>query len=280
MGLPALLQFETHEIRVIDRDGEPWWVLADVCRALEIGNPTDTAARLDDDEKSTLDTVEGGPARNIVSEPGLYKLIGTSRKPVAKRFDRWVRHEVLPSIRKTGSYGSQVPEVAQQIIVGLKEALAPLAIRFDGQDRVNERVITTLANHSAQLEYIRSRIDDNVPRRNFSNEIERKWKAATMRMAGMCPSGCGKKMYDAFGEPLAKTIADHWYGKDRSSSPKHGWRILEECHPPFNDPDYRRSKGPRFAVFQEEVAKIGNMPKVHRHGGSKTINQEGQASFL
>ncbi len=92
-------------------DNEPWFVAADVCRALELGNPSQSISRLDDDEKVTLTTNEGhsgklgGPQKmNIVSEAGLYSLILKSRKPEAKRFKRWITHEVIPTIRKTGGY--------------------------------------------------------------------------------------------------------------------------------------------------------------------------------
>lgn len=80
--------------------------MADVCKVLELGNSAMTATRLDADEKgiSTIDTSRGPQQAIIVSEAGLYKLLMTSRKPAAKRFDRWVRHEVLPEIRRTGSY--------------------------------------------------------------------------------------------------------------------------------------------------------------------------------
>lgn len=77
----AVVQVFDH-VRVIDRDGEPWWVLADVCRVLELTNPSMVAKSLEDDERGTLNNLEGGPDRIIISEPGLYKLIQTSRKPV------------------------------------------------------------------------------------------------------------------------------------------------------------------------------------------------------
>lgn len=103
--------FEGHAVRILIRDGEPWFVLADVCRVLEVGNPSDAARRLDDDEKATLDNIEGhsgqrGGAQSfiIINESGLYAIILTSRKPAAKRFRRWVTGEVLPSIRRTGAY--------------------------------------------------------------------------------------------------------------------------------------------------------------------------------
>ena len=79
------------KIRTLTIDGEPWFVAADVCRALEIGNPTDAMRRLDADER-TLVSIEGasnGLPVNAVNEPGLYTLILGSRKPEAKAFKRW-----------------------------------------------------------------------------------------------------------------------------------------------------------------------------------------------
>lgn len=97
---------EFGEIRTITIDGEPWFVAADVCGALEIRNPTDAMRRLDADER-TLVSIEGasnGLPVNAVNEPGLYTLILGSRKPEAKAFKRWVTHDILPAIRKTGGY--------------------------------------------------------------------------------------------------------------------------------------------------------------------------------
>lgn len=94
------------QIRVVEQGGEPWFVAADVCRALEVGNPSDAVARLDADDR-TLVSIEGssnGKPVNAVNEPGLYSLVLGSRKPEAKAFKRWITHEVLPSIRKTGGY--------------------------------------------------------------------------------------------------------------------------------------------------------------------------------
>ena len=94
------------KIRTLTIDGEPWFVAADVCRALEIGNPSMTVERLDDDEKgiSTIDTLGGKQRMTIINEPGLYSLVLSSRKPEAKAFKRWITHEVIPAIRKYGGY--------------------------------------------------------------------------------------------------------------------------------------------------------------------------------
>lgn len=97
------------DIRIVVMDGDPWFVASDVCRALDIGNPRMAVERLDDDEKgvSTIDTLGGKQQMTIISEPGLYSLVLTSRKPEAKQFKRWVTHEVIPSIRKTGAYAAR-----------------------------------------------------------------------------------------------------------------------------------------------------------------------------
>ena len=94
------------EIRTIEQNGEPWFVAADVCRALDIGNPSMAVERLDDDEKgiSTIDTRGGKQRMAIINEPGLYSLVLGSRKPEAKAFKRWIAHEVIPAIRKHGGY--------------------------------------------------------------------------------------------------------------------------------------------------------------------------------
>lgn len=94
------------QVRTILKDGEPWFVAADVCMALEIRNSRDAMGRLDDDEKDVglTDTLGGAQNMTIVNEPGLYTLVLGSRKPEAKVFKRWITHEVIPTIRKTGGY--------------------------------------------------------------------------------------------------------------------------------------------------------------------------------
>lgn len=86
-----------------DEAGESWFVAKDVCDILEISNPSDALKRLDDDERSRVNLGRQGET-NIVNEAGLYVLVLGSRKPEAHEFQRWVTHEVLPSIRKHGGY--------------------------------------------------------------------------------------------------------------------------------------------------------------------------------
>lgn len=94
------------EVRTLFKDGEPWFVGVDVCRALEIKNNRNAFARLDSDEKGvhSVDTPGGKQDLVIVNEPGLYRLILGSRRPEANTFKRWMLHDVVPAIRKTGGY--------------------------------------------------------------------------------------------------------------------------------------------------------------------------------
>lgn len=103
--------FEGRQIRVFsDEQGEPWFVAADVCSTLGIGNVSQALSRLDADEKTLISnegaSAAGPPSLNLINEPGLYTLVLGSRKPEARRFKRWVTHEVLPAIRRTGQYVS------------------------------------------------------------------------------------------------------------------------------------------------------------------------------
>lgn len=107
--------FEGRPVRVVtDAQGEPWFVAADVCAVLELPNTTRALARLDPDEQALISIQgisRGNDQVNVVNEPGLYSLVLGSRKREAKRFKRWVTHEVLPAIRKTGAYapGAKLP---------------------------------------------------------------------------------------------------------------------------------------------------------------------------
>jgi hypothetical protein len=94
------------QLRSVVRESEPWFVAADVCAVLGLGNTAMTLDRLDEDERgvSSIDTPGGAQEMSIINTSGLFSLILTSRKPQAKPFKRWVTHEVLPSIARTGGY--------------------------------------------------------------------------------------------------------------------------------------------------------------------------------
>ena len=97
--------YDNLEIRTIEKDGEPWWVLSDVCKVLGLSNPSKVAQRLDEDERSNFELGRQGAAI-IINESGLYSVILRSDKPKAKLFRRWVTHEGLPEIHRTGKYSA------------------------------------------------------------------------------------------------------------------------------------------------------------------------------
>lgn len=108
----SVIRFEDKKIRIVNCDGNPWFIAKDVCEVLELSNHSMAIAALDDDEKGVSLTYTPGGNQNMrtVSESGFYKLIARSRKATtagtfAHRFTNWVFREVIPSIRKTGSYG-------------------------------------------------------------------------------------------------------------------------------------------------------------------------------
>lgn len=125
------------EVRTMLKDGEPWFVAMDVCKALKITNGRDAANRLDEDEKGVVltDTLGGQQNVTIINEPGLYSLVLSSRKPEAKTFKRWITHEVIPSIRKHGAYMTETtlesclnnPDFAIGLLTALKDERAKSA---------------------------------------------------------------------------------------------------------------------------------------------------------
>ena len=110
--------YESSEIRTIQKDGEPWFVLADVCKVLELSSPHKVADRLENDERNQIPVTDSlGRYQNtaIINESGLYTVILRSDKPQAKPFRKWVTSVVLPSIRKTGSYSVQQPNAFENL---------------------------------------------------------------------------------------------------------------------------------------------------------------------
>jgi len=102
----VVFNFESNEVRVVEINGEYWFVGKDVCQALELHNVSQALSRLDEYEKDVIlnDTLGGKQDMLIINESGLYNLVLSSRKPEAKKFKKWITSEVLPKIRKTGAY--------------------------------------------------------------------------------------------------------------------------------------------------------------------------------
>lgn len=135
-------------VRVTTVDNEPWFVAADVCKALEI-EPTATR-RLDDDEKNTLRLTQGtsgNPNVTIVNESGLYSLVLGSRKPEAKAFKRWVTHDVIPAIRKHGVY--MTPDALEKALLSPDYLL---------------KVVTALKNETDKRKALEQQVERDKPK--------------------------------------------------------------------------------------------------------------------
>lgn len=151
--------FENSEfgrVRTIDQNGEPWFVAADVCRALDVGNSRQALTRLDEDEKGVIsnDTPGGNQEMSIVNEPGLYSLVLGSRKPEAKAFKRWITHEVIPAIRKHGAYAT--PEMVEKML---------------GDPDVMIRTLTALKEERQKVEKLAAKVEEDKPKVLFADSV-------------------------------------------------------------------------------------------------------------
>lgn len=174
------------KVRTLNLNGEPWFVAADVCKALELGNPSMTVERLDDDEKgiSTIDTLGGKQRMAIINEPGLYSLVITSRKPEAKAFKRWITHEVIPSIRKHGAY---MTDSLLDALEAHPEAVPEYLNRLRSENARNRELTRCLRLALPKAEYYDAFVDPadctnirttakelGVPEKQFTRYLEEK----------------------------------------------------------------------------------------------------------
>ena len=157
-----VFNYDSRQVRTVIQDGEPWFVAKDVCDILEIKDVSMATQSLDDDEKDTskIGTPGGMQTMTTISEPGLYALVLKSRKPEAKQFSHWVRHEVLPSIRKTGSYSIRYtsPALPPGAVDGAKTIFETAGLK-DNQlslalDRIYRRHIGYSALEAGKVELI------------------------------------------------------------------------------------------------------------------------------
>ena len=141
-------------VRAMLRDGEPWFVAADVAAVLEYRDAPNMTRNLDDDEKGTqiVSTLRGAQEMTVISESGLYAAILKSRKPEAQRFRRWVTGEVLPAIRKTGGYSAQPVKPAVQLPDFTDPAEA--AIAWAAEYRGKREAEAALALAAPKVEFV------------------------------------------------------------------------------------------------------------------------------
>lgn len=150
-------EFDRHEVRVVLVDGEPWWVLKDVCDVLGIGNPSEAAARLSDDQKGIriVETLRGSQRALTVSEAGLYRVLFASRKPQAERFQTWVAEKVR-DLRRNG------------VALAGPDAERNAALLAEIDDPIIQQRLTQI-QHGRRLDALEA---ENVRLRGLVGEIE------------------------------------------------------------------------------------------------------------
>lgn len=184
-----LMIFENPEfgaVRSILIDGDPWFVAADVCKALEIEKTNRALSRLDDDEKGahSVSTPGGRQRMSIISESGLYSLILGSRKPEARAFKRWITHEVIPSIRKHGAY---MTDSLLDALEAHPEAVPEYLNRLRSENARNRELTRRLRLALPKAEYYDAFVDPadctnirttakelGVPEKQFTRYLEEK----------------------------------------------------------------------------------------------------------
>lgn len=139
--------FDGHQLRIIEKDGDPWFVASDVCKILELSNPSMAVNRLDEDERSKFNLGRQGET-NVVNEYGLYNLIIGSRKPEAKQFKRWITHEVIPSIRKHGAY--MTPEKIEEVLLN-PDTIIKLATDLKEERERRQKAEQTIQNQKPKV---------------------------------------------------------------------------------------------------------------------------------
>lgn len=136
MNALKVFSYNGAQVRTVEQNGEPWWVLKDVCDILGLSNSRMVVDRLDEDEKgvSQIDTLGGAQEMTIISESGLYNVILRSDKPEAKPFRKWVTAEVLPTIRRSGGYINNAEELiartATAVVAEVVKQMVPILQRL------------------------------------------------------------------------------------------------------------------------------------------------------
>lgn len=156
-------------VRTIEQNGEPWFIARDVCECLSIGKYRDAVSRLEEDERGSveMDTPGGRQSLSAVNEYGLYSLVLSSRKPEAKEFKRWITHEVIPAIRKTGGYISGAKEMsdeeimAKALLIG-KRTIEQQQLRIQNLEVTNSELTVSNTIMRPKADYFDELVDRNL----------------------------------------------------------------------------------------------------------------------
>ena len=156
-------------VRTIEQNGEPWFIARDVCECLSIGKYRDAVSRLEEDERGSVevDTPGGKQGMTAINEYGLYNLILSSRKPEAKEFKRWITHEVIPAIRKTGGYIGGVENLsddeimAKALLIG-KRTIEQQQLRIQNLEIKNSKLSVSNTIMRPKADYFDELVDRNL----------------------------------------------------------------------------------------------------------------------
>ena len=214
---------EFGSVRVVMQDNEPWFVAADVCKALEIGNTSQALSRLDSDEKGIIsnDTPGGKQEMTTVSEPGLYSLVLSSRKPEAKAFKRWITHDVIPSIRKHGAY--MTAQTIDSIIAdpgNFMKLVSALNDERQNVQKLTEQNATLVINNN-RLEWendgLNQKIEQDAPKVAFADSFKNAEGSITINELAKLLNDRG---YETGEKRLFEALRQEGYlikdGKDRN----------------------------------------------------------------
>ena len=214
--------FKGNQLRTLtDKQGEPWAVLRDCMNILSIGNVSETIKMFDEDEFSTTEVIDSIGRRQqsyIISEPGLYKLIMCSRKPEAKEFQRWVTHEVLPSIRKHGAYATEAtidrilanPDFGIKLLTDLKEERAKRAEAEKTIER--QKPLVTIAQEFIQADGTITITDAARYFKQVDPTIKRETVFDTLRNHGYVEQRTNKPTMKGIGPGYLRQKAGGVYG--------------------------------------------------------------------
>lgn len=233
------------EIRTTIKDGEPWFVAADVCRALEIANNRDALTRLEQDEKGVAltDTPGGTQEVTIVNEPGLYALVLGSRKPEAKAFKRWVTHEVIPSIRKHGMYAT--PTTIEQMIADPANAI---------------KVFSALKQEQERRKELEATVEHNAPKVLFAEAVQASQDS--------CLVGQLAKMIRQNGKPIGANRMFAWLRDN-------GWLCKKGEN--WNMPTQKAMEAGYFEIKETVIANPDGSTRITR---TPKVTGKGQIYFI
>lgn len=208
-------------VRTIVRDGEPWFVAADVCRALDIQNTTDAMSRLDEDEKGvdSIYTLGGAQDLLIVNEPGLYSLVLGSRKPEAKAFKRWITHEVIPDIRKHGGY--LTPAMINELLDNPSTLIA-LAQKLIAEQEKRVKLESELLVAKPKVDYFDALVDRNTLTgvRQTAKELQWPEKEFTRFLVN---NGFAYRDQKSRLQPCAEHVKDGLFVLKECKSDRNSW---------------------------------------------------------